>query len=287
MALTSGLLASYLAVSYLRRNSTRILAVEPPKHQIVVATKDLPLGSLLRAEDVRLQAWPGDALPAGYASSIADVVGRGIITPVRLNEPLLDSKIAAKDSGGGLPIIIPEGMRALSVRVDEVVGVAGFVLPGTRVDVLLTMPAGEAQGDEAKGSITRIVLQNIQVLAAGQTIQKDAEGKPQVVQVMTLLVDPAQAERLTLASGVGKIQMALRNMLDVDTARTSGVRSTQLIQPPSASRGPTRAVVVRSRAPTRPTEGSSTTSPQRSGAVVEIYKGGVRTLSTFSSDRNE
>src|SRR5690606_16244523 len=151
-------------------------------------------------------------LPVGYYGSSAEVIGRGLITPVAANEPLMATKLADIESGGGLPIVIPEGMRALSVRVDEVIGVAGFVLPGTRVDVLLTItpPTGTNQIP-----VTRIILQTIQTLASGQTIQRDADGTPQTVSVVTLLVSPDQAERLALASTEGRIQLALRNTLDM------------------------------------------------------------------------
>jgi pilus assembly protein CpaB len=102
-----------------------------------VAGRDLPVCHVLRAEDIRLIEWPGEAVPPGFVGTTAELVGRGLLASVRVNEALLETKVASRDSGGGLPIIIPEGMRAVSVKVDEVVGVAGFVLAGTRVDVVV------------------------------------------------------------------------------------------------------------------------------------------------------
>lgn len=265
LALSSGGLAGYLAFSYIRQKATPLIAAEPRRNRIAVAARDLEVGSIIRAEDVRVIDWPGDALPPGYASSASEVVGRGVITPVKVNEPLLASKLADKEAGGGLPIVIPEGMRALSVRVDEVIAVAGFVGPGTRVDVLLTFnPGGE--GNE----VSRILLQNVPVLARGQQIQTDPEGKPQVVSVVTLLVTPEQAELLTLAASQGRIQLALRNTLDTDSADTEGARIASLLgRPIPRPRPPGRVVSV----------GRPQTAPD--SLIVETYKGGARTLIKF------
>jgi pilus assembly protein CpaB len=135
-----------------------------------------------------------------------------LITPVAANEPIIESKLAPRQAGAGLPATIPEGMRALSVAVNEVVGVAGFVIPGTMVDVLATGRLNHAgNGNE---DVTRTILENIRVLAAGQKIEQDREGKPQTVPVITLLVAPQDAAKLTMASTQGKIQLALRNTID-------------------------------------------------------------------------
>src|SRR6266852_8389737 len=129
------------------------------------------------------------------------------------NEPVLEGKLAEKEAGAGLSSTIPEGMRGLSVAVNEVVGVAGFVIPGTNVDVLVT---GRVIGGARSGgdNITRTILENVRVLAAGQKIEQDREGKPQTVPVITLLVTPADAAKLAMASTEGKIQLALRNTID-------------------------------------------------------------------------
>jgi pilus assembly protein CpaB len=272
LALVFGGLAGLLALRFLSEQARPLMATEAPRGRMVVAVADLPLGRVLRAEDVRTIDWHSSALPEGYYASAAEVIGRGLITPVSANEPLMASKLADMESGGGLPIVIPEGMRALSVRVDEVIGVAGFVMPSTRVDVLLTYtPRNEQE------AITRIILQNIQTLASGQTIQRDANGSPQTVSVVTLLVNPEEAERLTLAANEGRIQLALRNTLDLSDAQTQGIRANSLISSTRAP-APTTGTAVRVAPPT-----SGTQSPTTSSAVVEVYRGGARTLETFQN----
>ena len=148
------------------------------------------------------------------------MVGRGVITPIFAKEPIIDSRLAPKGAGGGLAAMIPPGMRAVAVRVNEVVGVAGFVVPGMRVDVLIS--GNTPGGDSSLGTLTKTLLQNIEVLSAGQDFKKDAEGKPVSVQVVNLLVTPEQAEQLSLASNQTTIQLVLRNPLDHEVAKTPG-----------------------------------------------------------------
>ena len=227
MALVAAAIAAYLAFSVVRdRGPVVVQATEAPTAHVVVAARDMDVGHTLTADDIRLAEWPSTMLPEGYSSTPAEVVGRGVLTPIKLNEPLLSGKLALKEAGGGLPIIIPEGKRAMSVKVDQVIGVAGFTLPGTRVDVLVTLDQ-VANFDEP---ITQIVLQNIQVLTAGQVIEQDNEGQPITVPVVTLLVEPEQAEKLTMATSKGRIQLALRNTLDLDTVETPGVRPRGLLR---------------------------------------------------------
>ena len=168
-----------------------------------------------------------------------DVVGRGLVMPVIQNEPILPMKLASKEAGSGLPIMIPEGGRAVSVRVNEVIGVAGYVLPGTRVDVVAVASATDNKAD----TTSKVVLTNVQVLAAGTKMEQDGDqGKPMPVTVVTLLVDPEQAERLTLASTEGKIQLALRNPLDQGSPTTAGVRPAGLLgEAPARQAGGARA----------------------------------------------
>jgi len=265
LALVSGGAAAYLALAYLRDRTPRLMAAETPRVQVAVAARDLPLGAILSAADVRMIDWLGAAVPPGYLHSPQDAVGRGLITSVKANEMLLDTRLAPRGAGGGLSVTIPDGQRAVSVRVDDVIGVAGFVLPGTRVDVVVTLPP-QPQLDQ-KVSVTQMVLQNMQVLAAGQVVQQDAQGKPITVSVITLLVSPKDAETLVLASNEGKIQLALRNTLDLADVRTSGASVRTLLPGQRASAD----AAARPRAPT----------PEAVGTVVEAYKGGVRTLVKF------
>jgi len=159
--------------------------------------------------------------------------------PMVKNEPILKAKLASKEAGFGLPPVIPEGMRAVSVRVNEVVGVAGYVLPGTRVDVVATVNPTQQQTDVT----SKVILTNVLVLASGTKIEQDGDkGKPMEVSVVTLLVDPGESERLTLASTEGKIQLALRNPIDKTAPATPGVRPAALLGYAAA-----RPVVVRPR----------------------------------------
>lgn len=205
-------------------------------------------------------------MPAGFFTSPTEVVGRGLLTPVQENEPILLSKLAAQGTGGGLPVIIDEGMRAITIGVDQVVGVAGFVLPSTRVDVLLTLQTGE----NLKEPATKLLMQNVRTLAAGQSIQQDREGKPRQVSVVTFLVTPEQAETLALASQQGRIQLTLRNMLDTAQVSTNGTRVSALMGPVPTRRTPTRrAAAVR------------TATPEPTPTTVEVFRGGQRTLMKF------
>jgi pilus assembly protein CpaB len=265
LALTSGAVAALLALRYLRERTTPLMAAEPKRANIVVSARSLPVGAVVSERDVKVVSWPGDAVPSGYIRSVKDAVGRGIITPIAENEPLLTAKTSTKDAGGGLPIIIRDGMRAVSVKVDEVIGVAGFVLPGTRVDVLLTLDKNATRPQ----AITKTLLQNVQTLAAGQSVTRDKEGKPQTVTVITLLVSPDDAELLALASKEGRLQLALRNTLDTLAVATSGARADRLS--PTSPATPNRP--QRNRSPV--------ITPKANPTVVEGYRGGERTLTTF------
>ena len=263
LALLSGVSAAYLALAYLKDRTPRLMAAEAPRVQVAAAARDLPLGAILQQTDVRMIDWRGDAVPPGYVRDATTIVGRGLITPVKANELLMDGKLAPRGAGGGLAVTIPDGLRAVSVRVDDVVGVAGFVLPGTRVDVVLTLPPKE----ERRETITQVVLQSVPVLAAGQIVQQDAQGKPITVSVITVLVTPEDGEKLILAANQGKIQMALRNSLDLAEVRTNGARE--------------RGLLPAARQPGAGNGGARGASSDASRSVVEAYKGGVRTLIKF------
>jgi len=187
--------------------------------QIVLSTRDVEVGTVLKEEDVKLADWPGP-MPAGAANKTQDVVGRGVTAPIFAKEPIIESRLAPKGAGGGLAAMIPPGMRAVAIRVNEVVGVAGFVTPGMRVDVLIS--GNRPGGDGSLGTVTRTLLQNLEVLSAGTDFKKDAEGKPIQVQVVNMLVTPEQAEQLSLANSQTQIQLVLRNPLDHEVAKTSG-----------------------------------------------------------------
>lgn len=207
-----------VASSFVYRQLQQATTARPVSmQQIVVASVALPVGTRLTPSNTKLIPWPStDPIP-GTLSRIEDGVDRAVITQVAANEPILEAKLAPRSAGAGLPATIPQGMRAVSVAVNDVVGVAGFVTPGTSVDVLVTgaVPGANANGND---NVTRTILENVRVLAAGQTIEQDRDGKPQTVPVVTLLVMPEDAARLTMASTEGKIQLSLRNTIDDTTA---------------------------------------------------------------------
>jgi pilus assembly protein CpaB len=193
---------------------------------VVVATADLTMGAEIKAEDLKIAQFPDKGAPEGAYSRIEEIVGRGVVVNIVRNEPILPAKLASKEAGSGLPPVIPEGMRAVSVRVNDVIGVAGYVLPGTRVDVLATASPTQNTADMT----TKVVLANVQVLTAGTRMEQDQkDGKPVQVTVVTMSVTPEQAERLALASTEGKIQLALRNPLDQSAPATPGMKPSVLL----------------------------------------------------------
>jgi pilus assembly protein CpaB len=199
-----------------------------PEKALVVATRALPLGTLLTRDAVHVRNVPERLFPAGGFSRIEDVLDRPVVSGIQPEEPVLEARLAARGSGVGLAPLIPTGMRAIAVRVNDVVGVAGFVLPGMRVDVLIT-----GRPSNFPGTVTRTVLQNIVVLSAGQAVQ--ADGKNAIsAPVVTLLVTPADAEALTLANNDGHIQLVLRNSTDDAVAATRGRQWNELYAPHAA-----------------------------------------------------
>src|SRR6202140_1255166 len=215
-----------------------ITPVAKATQHIVVASVPLQLGTRLDANNVKLVDWPSGLPVAGMMTRIEDVANRALITPVAQNEPIMEAKLASQQSGAGLSATIPEGMRALSVSVNEVVSVAGFVIPGTMVDILVT---GNVPG--GAGTVTRTILENVRVLAAGQKIEQDRDGKPQTVPVITLLVSPEDAAKLTMAANQGKLQLALRNTIDTKVVAPSPVLQATLFggsapPPPPKHTGP-------------------------------------------------
>jgi pilus assembly protein CpaB len=200
--------------------------------RIVGAAADLKLGTILTAANLATVNIAGP-LPKGAILKPEDAVGRGVSSDLYQGEPILESRLAPKGSGGGLAATIRQGMRACAVKVDEVVGVAGFVTPGMRVDVLISGdPPGPVNPNE--GTKVKTLLQNIEVLSAGTDIQKDAEGKPQQVHVVNLLVSPEQAEVLSLASNHTQIQLVLRNPLDTKVSNVPGSAMADLFGGPAA-----------------------------------------------------
>jgi pilus assembly protein CpaB len=217
VSLVFALVVSSVFYQMTARSGTARKVEATDQKDLVVATRPLSVGVMVKPADVKTVKITSDAFPKGAYSKVEDVLDRPVISNILLEEPILDGRLAVKGSGLGLAPTIPIGMRAVTVRVNDVAGVAGFVLPGMHVDVLVTghPPAGE-------GDITTTALQNVLVLSAGQTIQPDARGQAIQAPSVTLLVDPAQAETLTLAGNDGHIQLVLRNSSDQTIEKTPG-----------------------------------------------------------------
>jgi pilus assembly protein CpaB len=266
LALGAGGALAYGTYNYVQNVEPRTVTI--PTQPVVVAAADLQIGAELRADDLKTVEWPQNGLPEGAIGDPQEIVGRGLIYPVVQNEPILPTKLASKEAGSGLPPAIPPGLRAVSVRVNEVIGVAGYVVPGTHVDVVATVSPSQSPQDMT----SKVILTNVQVLAAGTKIEQDAEGnKPMQVNVVTLLVNPDEAERLTLAANEGKIQLALRNPLDREAPATQGVRPALLL----GSAPPPRRVQTRAAASTAAPAVAAAPPPQEP-VTVEIIRGDKR-----------
>ena len=247
--------------------------VEIATAKAVVASQPLGMGTMLTRENVKLVDWPARTPLQGGFTSIDEVVDRGLLASVVENEPLTASKVATKEAGAGLPPTITEGMRAISIRVNEVINVAGFVTPGTRVDVLVIINPTQDGADR----IARVVLSNVQVLTSNTLYDQDEArqgGKPVRSTVVTLMVTPQDAEKIALAQSDGQLMLTLRNPLDVEPTVTYGVRKAGLFTSPSAPQPATQPAVRRAvkSVPLPP-------PPPLPAAVftVETIKGGKQT----------
>jgi pilus assembly protein CpaB len=252
---------------------------------LVVANSDLPMGATVKPSDLHVVKWPLENYPKGGFGKIEDVVDRAVVSNVLAEEPLVAGRLSEKNAGVGLSSVIPAGMRAVSVRVNDVVAVAGFVIPGTRVDVLVTGQPPSAGGD---GRMTTTVLQNILVISAGTKIQADARGQPENVPVVTLLVTPEQAELITLASREGQIQLVLRNPTDDKVGKPTGVRVAALysgvgpVERPKVDRPrPVARVVPVAQPVVLPPP------PPPPRKEVEIIRGDKRSVETLGEEKTE
>jgi len=261
LALALGFVASVYVYRNLQLKSG---SGSEPGVDVIVAADDLQVGAKVEERDIKIIRIPAADLPPGSPRRRSDVLGHGVVVPISKGEFILPNRLAGENAGSGLPSLIPPGMRAVSVRVNEIVSVAGFVTPGTRVDVLLTGTPG-GTGEQQ----TTTVLQNVAVLASGHTLERTATGEAQTTAVITLLVSPDDAQRLTLASSEGHIQLALRNPLDTKQDEV----------PSSNSRGLYRGVAA--PAPVQPIAHHTVTTarkiaappPASTGISVEVYQG--------------
>jgi pilus assembly protein CpaB len=292
----AGVLAFALIVSagasflLYRLISARLAAeAKPASTQVFVATRNLETGTLIKEADIRAVDWPG-TVPQQAVTNQEDIVGRGVVATIYQGEPIVDTRLAAKGAGAGLAAIIPTGMRAVAIRVNDVTALAGYVTPGMRVDILIlgTPP----NGPQALGTQTKTLLQNIEVLSAGQQIQKDSEGKPIPVGVVNVLVTPEQAEILSLASNDARIQLVLRNPLDTEKAKPPGTAMAKIWAGPQPPQPPT-PTISRPR-PSRPKFVPVRAAPPPPAAkkkdntiIVEIITGSAKKEAKFEEVSEE
>ena len=249
-----------------------VVSSQPKTTTVVIAASDIKLGSKLKDTDLGTTQIAGP-LPDGAITDPQQAIGRGVVSDLYRGEPILQTRLAAPGAGAGLASTIPPGMRACAVHVDEVVGVAGFVTPGMRVDVLIS--GNPPSGDVAQGPRVKTLLQNIEVLSAGTDIQKDGEGKPQTAPVVNLLVTPEQAEQLSLASSQTHIQLVLRNPLDTQVAQTTGTAVSGLY----GAQAP--APVARAAAP------RAVAKAQDQPFVIQVYNGSKQSEQKFDSGQEK
>jgi pilus assembly protein CpaB len=257
-----------------RMVGSRLSAVsQPTTTPVIAAAGDIKLGTILTAANLTTVQIAGP-LPKGAILKRELAIGRGVVANLYQGEPILDERLAAAGAGGGLAATIKQGMRACAVKVDEVVGVAGFVTPGERVDVLISgTPTGTA--NPAEGSRVRTLLQNLEVLSAGTDIQKDGEGKPQQVQVVNLLVTPEQAEILSLASSQMHIQLVLRNPLDTAIATPPGTAVDDLFVSKNPAKSHAAATSTSSQGPVK--------APKPPVYTIEVINGATRSSQSFAA----
>ena len=251
----------------------------------VVAAHPLTLGAMLTPADVKVVPWPAaNQVPGGFTKT-EDVINRGVISPISENEPITSNNLAGRDSGAGLPPTIPSGMRAISVRVNEVIGVAGFVVPGTHVDVMVLL-------SQQNGSLARVVVSNVQVLAAGTRDDQELvkEGKPLPSSVVTLLVSPEDAQLIGLAGNQGQILLTLRNPLDTAPTNIPGSRTVNLSGGSTASAAPAESTDApaaprpRRSAPPPPPPPPTPAPEPKKPTTVEFIKGAQKTEQVIKKD---
>jgi pilus assembly protein CpaB len=263
-ALVLALLVSGLFTFWLSRKLSKPNKVEAAGLHYVAAAQNLDPGTLIAASSLKIVDWPSGSPLEGSFSKPEDVVNRTLLYPIASGQPILDRQLSSMGAGVGLSAKIPDGMRAISLRTDEVVGVAGFLLPGTHVDVLVTYHPNT--GAEAT---TSIVLQDVQVLAAGQKMQPDPEGKATTANVVTLLVSPNDAERVTLASAQGTVHFVLRNGSDRQLVTDQSPKQSSVTPPaPHADSGAAKPVVAAPK-------------PEKQGYVVRTMRGDKVTEEKF------
>jgi len=274
IALMAGLAAVVLAAKWIQQQN------QSSGNKIAVATLDIQLGSRLTPQMVQMVDWPAGSIPAGAFKDDKELADRVIKTTVSRGEPILESKLAPVGSRGGLSAVVEEGKRAITVRVNDVVGVAGFALPGNYVDIMVNTQEEGAKRNDKDRTISKIVLEHILVLAVAQEASRD-ETKPKVVNAVTLEVTPEQAEKIDLARAVGTLSLVLRNQTDLDPSMTKGITKDMLL-----GRTPEPPPVVQAAPVIKPAPAPKKRIVRRAPVAaktdcVVIIRGGTKTTECF------
>lgn len=228
VVLVGALLFGLLAAVSVSRYLSSAQAYTNNLNRVAVAKVAIPVGTKIIPEQVMVVQFPKESTPDGAFESVEKLAGRVAITNIAAREPVTEARLAPEGTAGGLSAVIPEGYRAMTVKVDDVVGISGFIMPGTLVDVVVVMDPAEKAG--MQDPISKIVLQNIKVLANGQNIDKPQDQREaNSVKAVTLLVTPEQAEKLALASSEGKLQLVMRNSIDQGDEQTTGINKRRLL----------------------------------------------------------
>jgi pilus assembly protein CpaB len=256
LALAGAVLCGLLAVMLVTRYLASVETYARELNNVVVAKTEIPLGAKITAEQLALLPIPNGSVPEGAFRNMEEALGRVAVIPIGVREPITNLKLAPAGTGAGLQAVIPEGYRAMTVKVDEVVGVSGFVMPGSYVDVVAVIVPVAASA-AAQGPISKIVLQNIKVLASGAKIDSpDDQRQPSTVNAVTLLVTPDQAEKLVLAANESKLQLVMRHYGDQEDAQTDGANKATLLngesvrpqpEPPSEKVTDSKPVTITTR----------------------------------------
>jgi len=279
-ALVVAAVASFLVYRYLGQSLARY-GEQRPSTELLVAARALNSGEMIREMDLKTEKWT-QPIPRTAINDKQKLLSRGVLYPIVAGEPILEERLAPEGAGAGLPALIPAGMRALAVPVNNVSGVSGFVTPGTRVDILVM--GNPPNAPQSLGTLSKTLLQNIEVLSAGTQVQRDGEGKPVQVPVINLLCTPEQAEVISLASSNARIQLVLRNPLDKEEAKTGGTAFSRLFTDQKGfSLQPTASVRPKA-APKAPTPAPPPLYVEKrrpDAVVVEILTGAKKYESKF------
>ena len=229
-ALSGAVICGLVAVMLVTRYVASVKTFQKELNNVVVAKAEIPVGAKITVDQLGFAPIPNASAPVGAFRKVEEVVGRVAITPIGIREPITNLKLAPEGVGAGLPAVIPEGYRAMTVKVDDVVGVSGFVMPGSYVDVVAVITPVAQSASSAQGPISKIVLQNIKVLASGPKIDSpEDQRQPSEVKAVTLQVTPQQAEKLVLAANEGKLQLVMRNYSDQEDSQTTGANKASLL----------------------------------------------------------